>query len=53
VVAEGIEEHSQLRTLEAMGCQLAQGFMLGRPGSADEIDGLSGWRTLQGTAALQ
>lgn len=51
VVAEGIEEPSQLRTLEAMGCQLAQGFMLGRPGSAHEIEGLPGHRTLQGTAS--
>jgi diguanylate cyclase (GGDEF)-like protein len=50
VVAEGIEEPGQLRTLEAMGCQLAQGFMLGRPGSAHEIEGLPGQRALQSTA---
>jgi diguanylate cyclase (GGDEF)-like protein len=50
VVAEGIEQDSQLRTLEAMGCQLAQGFMLGRPASAAAIEGLPGQRALQGTA---
>jgi diguanylate cyclase (GGDEF)-like protein len=50
VVAEGIEEHSQLRTLEAMGCQMAQGFVLGHPGSAHDIEGLQGQRTLQGSA---
>jgi EAL domain-containing protein (putative c-di-GMP-specific phosphodiesterase class I) len=50
VVAEGIEEHSQLRTLEAMGCQMAQGFVLGHPGSAHDIEGLPGQRTLQGSA---
>ncbi len=42
VVAEGIEERAQLRMLEEMGCQMAQGFMLGRPGSAHEIAALSG-----------
>jgi diguanylate cyclase (GGDEF)-like protein len=48
VVAEGIEEHAQLRMLEEMGCQMAQGFMLGRPGSAHDIAVLSGGRVLPG-----
>ena len=50
VVAEGIEEHEQLRMLEEMGCQLAQGFLLGRPSGADELEGLSGRRALPGAA---
>ncbi|HTD07546.1 MAG TPA: EAL domain-containing protein, partial [Solirubrobacteraceae bacterium] len=50
VVAEGIEEHSQLHALEAMGCQFAQGFMLGRPGAAGAIEELPASRALQGTA---
>ncbi len=31
VVAEGIEHENQLRTLEGMGCEMGQGFLLGRP----------------------
>jgi diguanylate cyclase (GGDEF)-like protein len=46
VVAEGIEEHSQLHSLEAMGCQFAQGFMLGRPGNADAIPTVEGYSLL-------
>jgi diguanylate cyclase (GGDEF)-like protein len=42
VVAEGVEEHEQLQMLEAMGCQMAQGFMLGRPGSAEAVRELCG-----------
>jgi diguanylate cyclase (GGDEF)-like protein len=42
VVAEGIEEHEQLQMLEEMGCQMAQGFMLGRPGSAEAVEVLAG-----------
>jgi diguanylate cyclase (GGDEF)-like protein len=42
VVAEGIEDHSQLSALEAMGCQMAQGFLLGRPGPAHDVDAIAG-----------
>ncbi len=38
VVAEGIETHSQLATLEQMGCHMAQGFLLGRPQPARDIE---------------
>ena len=38
----------QLRMLEEMGCQLAQGFLLGRPAGADELEGLSGQRSRPG-----
>ena len=42
VVAEGIEEHEQRATLEEMGCEMAQGFLLGHPGAPSEIEGLLG-----------
>jgi len=38
VVAEGIEHSSQRTTLEDMGCEMAQGFLLGHPGPAGEIE---------------
>ena len=31
VVAEGIEEQGQMTTLEEMGCEMAQGFLIGKP----------------------
>lgn len=31
VLAEGIETHSQLKTIKNLGCDLAQGFYLGKP----------------------
>jgi len=40
VVAEGIEQPSQLTTLEEMGCQMAQGFLTGRPSPAEDIESL-------------
>jgi EAL domain-containing protein (putative c-di-GMP-specific phosphodiesterase class I) len=42
VVAEGIEEHSQMATLETMGCEMGQGFLLGEPSPADVIKRLWG-----------
>jgi diguanylate cyclase (GGDEF)-like protein len=42
VVAEGIEEQSQISTLEQMGCAMAQGFLLGRPSPAAVIGELIG-----------
>ena len=42
VVAEGIEERAQLDALETMGCEMAQGDLLGRPGSVEQIDALTG-----------
>jgi EAL domain-containing protein (putative c-di-GMP-specific phosphodiesterase class I) len=35
VVAEGVETEGQLRRLEALGCDYAQGFYLGHPVSAE------------------
>ncbi len=40
VVAEGVETQSQLSTLEEMGCNMAQGFLTGRPSPAAVIEGL-------------
>jgi len=40
VVAEGVEEHSQLSALEGMGCEMAQGFLMGRPCPAEAVTSL-------------
>jgi len=40
VVPEGIEDEGQLRFLLALGCRVGQGFLLGRPSSPQEVDGL-------------
>jgi EAL domain-containing protein (putative c-di-GMP-specific phosphodiesterase class I) len=42
VVAEGVEERSQLVTLEAMGCELGQGYLLARPGPPEVVRDLFG-----------
>jgi EAL domain-containing protein (putative c-di-GMP-specific phosphodiesterase class I) len=42
VLAEGIETAEQLEAVTAMGCELAQGFHLGRPTPAEVIEGLLG-----------
>jgi EAL domain-containing protein (putative c-di-GMP-specific phosphodiesterase class I) len=36
IVAEGIETEAELHTLVALGVQLGQGFLLGRPGRVDQ-----------------
>lgn len=51
VVAEGIELRSQRVLLEEIGCQMAQGFLLGRPGSAQEIEALLGRRPVEPSPA--
>ena len=38
VLAEGVENGTQLRMLRGEGCKLAQGFYVGVPASADVID---------------
>ena len=40
VVAEGVETQEQLEALQRLGCHRAQGFLLGRPMSARDIDKL-------------
>lgn len=43
-VAEGVETQETLETLQALGCDSAQGFYLGAPRPAGEIDALlEGW----------
>jgi EAL domain-containing protein (putative c-di-GMP-specific phosphodiesterase class I) len=37
VVAEGVEEQETLDALVAMGCDLAQGYLIGRPVSFDSF----------------
>ena len=54
VVAEGIAEPTQLSTLEEIGCELAQGFFMGRPCGAEAIENLlstAGWRPVVGSRA--
>ena len=41
VVAEGVEEPGQLAELRALGCDLAQGFLLGRPGAPSGLAGVA------------
>jgi diguanylate cyclase (GGDEF)-like protein/PAS domain S-box-containing protein len=38
VIAEGIEHAEQLETVKALGCDEGQGFLLGRPGDARDIE---------------
>ncbi len=37
VIAEGVENETQARILREAGCDLAQGFIFGRPQAADDI----------------
>jgi EAL domain-containing protein (putative c-di-GMP-specific phosphodiesterase class I) len=37
VVAEGIEQESQRAVLASLGCDVGQGYLLGRPVGADAI----------------
>ena len=37
VVAEGVEEADTLATLTSLGCDLAQGYYIGRPAAASEL----------------
>ncbi len=40
VVAEGVEDAATLAQLGALGCRVAQGYLLGRPVPADQLVGL-------------
>jgi len=40
VVAEGVEDDTQLQALREMGCRLVQGYLLGRPGPAEALTAL-------------
>lgn len=41
VVAEGVEERSQVELLSEMGCAKFQGFLFGKPAPAEEIEALA------------
>jgi diguanylate cyclase (GGDEF)-like protein len=40
VIATGIETAEQMASLRALGCTMAQGFLLGRPTPIDAVEGL-------------
>ena len=40
VVAEGIETQDQWETVRALGCDVAQGYLVGRPAPPDELTSL-------------
>jgi diguanylate cyclase (GGDEF)-like protein/PAS domain S-box-containing protein len=42
VVAEGIEAQSQMTALQEMGCEMAQGFLVGKPSPAEVAESLLG-----------
>ncbi|MFP5219984.1 MAG: putative bifunctional diguanylate cyclase/phosphodiesterase [Actinomycetes bacterium] len=46
VVAEGVETTEQLEFLTASGCELAQGYLLSRPGPPDVVGAVLGGRLL-------
>jgi diguanylate cyclase (GGDEF)-like protein/PAS domain S-box-containing protein len=48
VVAEGVETDAQLAWLRARRCGFAQGFLLGRPVAAAELEALPGWAAATG-----
>ena len=39
-VAEGVEEESQYRYLHAIGCDIIQGFLLGKPLAVPDVETL-------------
>jgi len=45
VVAEGVENAAQLQFLREIGCDRAQGFLLGRPGPADALLRMGDWES--------
>jgi EAL domain-containing protein (putative c-di-GMP-specific phosphodiesterase class I) len=51
VVAEGVETATQLQLLQGLGCDMVQGFHLGRPMSAAQLAELLPPRPAQAAAA--
>lgn len=43
ITAEGIEEESQLRRLQELGCDIGQGYLLGRPQPIESTTENSAW----------
>ncbi|MCW3068192.1 MAG: hypothetical protein JWL67_817 [Solirubrobacterales bacterium] len=50
VIAEGIETPGQMAIIEAVGCEMAQGFLIGRPSPAEVLVTLR-WPTLAPAAS--
>ena len=50
-VGEGVETAEQLEHLEAIGCELAQGFYLARPLPREEVEFLLAGRSISWPAA--
>jgi diguanylate cyclase (GGDEF)-like protein/PAS domain S-box-containing protein len=51
VIAEGIEEHAQLRRLRTLGCEYGQGFLFSKPLCEEETESLlRGWSPTQAAA---
>jgi EAL domain-containing protein (putative c-di-GMP-specific phosphodiesterase class I) len=53
VIAEGIEQPGQLDLLRALGCTQGQGYLLGRPTGAADLEALlapGGWALLAPTS---
>jgi Amt family ammonium transporter len=48
VVAEGIEAQTQMTTLQEMGCEMAQGFLVGKPSPAEVAESLLGGASMHG-----
>ena len=40
VISEGVEEHDQLETLKSIGCDFIQGYIWGKPLSAEDVEKL-------------
>jgi EAL domain-containing protein (putative c-di-GMP-specific phosphodiesterase class I) len=45
-VAEGIEQQGQLDSVDAVGCDIAQGFLFAKPGPPSQITDLLAGKTL-------
>jgi diguanylate cyclase (GGDEF)-like protein len=41
VIAEGIETSAQMATIQEMGCDMAQGFLIGRPSPPEVLESLT------------
>jgi diguanylate cyclase (GGDEF)-like protein len=51
VVAEGIEEPNVLEQLRELGCDMAQGYLLGRPGAAEPPEHMATHPLITGAAS--
>ena len=40
IVATGIESHEQITALQAMGCTMAQGALIGKPTPLDAVESI-------------